>query len=302
MPPITLSNIIQSGATAFDKAKLFYGHGIASAFDEAAYLALFALDIDPHDQIDLQSVTIDSDQQQRINDLYQQRIESRQPAAYITHEGWFVGLPFYVDERVLVPRSPIGELIINRFSPWVQDETSVKHILDIGTGSGCIAIACAHAFLGAQVDAVDISDDALAVTHINIKRFEMEDRVKAIQSDLMGNVGDQTYDIIVSNPPYVDELEMATLPDEYHHEPEMALYADKEGLVFALRILIKAVDHLNPKGIIIIEVGNSCEALDAAFPDIPFLWLEFEYGGHGVFLMTYDEVIQYQSAFIHYLS
>jgi len=230
-----------------------------------------------------------STQLQRIETLFERRIRERIPAAYLTQRMWFAGHEFFVDERVLVPRSAIAELIDAQFAPWI-DAAKVRSILDIGTGSGCIAIASAQAFPRAHVDAADLSQDALAVTRINIERHRVADRVRAVASDVYDGLSGRTYDVIVTNPPYVGSEELASLPAEYRREPQLGLYGGEDGLDIVRRILLGAAEHLNPGGILICEVGNTEEALQDAFPDVPFVWLEFERGDGGVFVLEYQDL------------
>lgn len=285
----TIKDYIRWGASHFAAANLSFSHGMASAIDEAAYLVLHTL----HLPVDTPDLYFDSRlttvERAALVEIIQQRIETRKPAAYLTREGWFLGLPFYVDERVLVPRSPIAETIEKQFAPWIEP-FEVNRVLDLCTGSGCIGIACAYAFPHAQIDLSDISSDALAVAAINIERHHLQGQAQAIQSDLFENLHGQ-YDIIVSNPPYVDADDMAALTPEFLHEPaELALASGHDGLEHAHRILRDAAEHLSDHGILIVEVGNSQYALQAAYPDVEFHWLTFERGGDGVFLLTAAQV------------
>lgn len=292
----SLRDIIHFGANEFETASLYYGHGTDNALDEAAYLAFFALKETPDYSDERLDLALNKENIDTINILFQKRIETRQPAAYLTHESWFAGLPFYVNEHVLVPRSPIAELIEEKFQPWVDPE-NVTSILDLCTGSGCIAIACAMAFPNARVDAADISKAAIDVAKINKAKHQLEGRLNIIESDLFGNLQGKRYDLIVSNPPYVDAEDMANLPDEYKHEPELGLTAGDDGLDLVIPMLRDAKHHLNPKGVLIVEVGNSEEALVEKFPEVPFMWLSFEYGGDGVFMLDVNEIEKHHETF-----
>ena len=295
-PDKTARALIHWGADHFDKAGLVYGHGTDNALDEAASLVLHALHIG-YDQPDaVLDTEISETDYARIAGLLEQRVTTRKPAAYLMDEAWFAGMPFYVDERVLVPRSPIAELIAARFAPWI-DPDRVDSILDMGTGSGCIAIACATAFPQARVDAADVSSDALAVARINTARHGLDGRVNLIESDLFSALGGKTYDIIVSNPPYVPRDEAGQLADEYRHEPASGLIAGEDGLDIVVRMLNDAARYLASDGILVIEVGYAHAALQAQYPEVPFLWLDFENGGTGVFLLEAAELAQYQETF-----
>ncbi len=283
-----------------EEPSLFYGHGTDNGWDEARHLVLQALNLPwDYDPGYFDSRLTDSERQQ-LTTLVQRRIREHIPTAYLLNQAWFFGMPFYVDERVLVPRSPIAELIEKGFEPWLNDQP-VNRVLDLCCGSGCIGIACSQAFPEAQVDLVDISEDALEVAHINIDRFELWDRVRSIQSDMflsLKSMEDRPrYQLIVSNPPYVDAEDMADLPDEYLHEPALGLEAGNDGLDFARNILTNAADFLDDNGLLVVEVGNSEWALQDAYPDVPFTWVEFEHGGHGVFVLTAEECRRYRDRF-----
>jgi len=293
----TLRDYIRWGASRFKQAGLFFGHGTESALDESAALVLHALHLPHNLPGGYFSAVLTPDERVEVAGLLDRRITERKPAAYLTHEAWFCGLPFFVDERVLVPRSPIAELIEKQFAPWLGQPDAVTEILDLCTGSGCIAIACALAFPDAYVDAVDISADALAVTELNIIKHELEGQVQALRSDLFEVLEGKHYDLIVSNPPYVNREEWRSLPPEYHAEPRIGLEAGGNGLDCVSRILREAGHYLKPGGLLVVEVGSSAEALEYAYPQVPFCWVDFERGGDGVFVFTAEQLAEYHGYF-----
>lgn len=289
--PATIQGWVNWAEKNFNDADLFYGHGTDNAIDESVYLISHALGTDfGLTGFDPQQ-TLSEDENKRIYDLLRNRIESKKPAAYLVNEAWFCGLPFYVDERVLVPRSPIAELIEDEFQPWIARDR-IHSILEIGTGSGCIALSCAYYLDDTKVTAVDIDEGAIAVATKNLQRMNLQDRVAIIKSDVFANLPDEKFDIIVSNPPYVGQQEYKALPSEYKQEPVIGLTSGQDGLDCVRTILSQAAQFLTPHGILIVEVGNSQETLQQAFPQLPFMWLEFERGGEGVFLLDYKQLVQ----------
>lgn len=292
----TIRDYIRYAASRFNEAGLYFGHGTDNAWDEACALVLHTVHLPLHTNLAVLDAKLTNVEQLNVMELIKRRINDRIPVPYLTHEAWLSGLSYYVDERVIIPRSPIIELIENHFEPWILQE-QVNQILDLCTGSGCLAIACAKAFPDATIDASDISPDALAVTKINVLRHQVEDQVALYQSDLFNALPQKKYDIIISNPPYVSEEEMSALPPEYRHEPTISLAAGTEGLDYAKRILKDAKRFLSPHGILVVEVGNSEFALANLFSDIPFTWLEFERGGDGVFLLTAAQLAEVSFAF-----
>ena len=284
---MNIEQAIQSGAQALNEAELCYGHGTDNPWDEAAWLVLFALKRSPAEPVNDPDYLLNEAEQQAVQAIIQERIRTRKPAAYLTNQTWFCGLPFYVDERTLVPRSPIAELIQSYFQPWLNQEPA--RILDMCTGGGCIAIACAHAFPEAQVVGADLSEDALEVANINVRDHQLEHRVSMIQSDLF-NALEGKFDLIVSNPPYVDLEDMTILADEFKHEPQMGLASGDDGLDATRVILQQAREFLSEDGLLVVEVGNSQWSLMEAFPELPFTWIEFEHGGHGVFILSASDL------------
>ncbi len=284
----TISDFVRWTASSFEAAELCFGHGTDNAWDEAVTLVLDTLQMPKSADAGIFSCRLVRSEKQAVVDNIALRINDRMPLSYITNSAWFAGHEYYVDERVLVPRSPIAELIENHFEPWLL--RSPKTILDLCTGSGCIALASAMAFPDAHVDGSDLSEDALSVARMNRENLNLEEHCELIQSDLFENLSGKKYDLIVSNPPYVDAGDMASLPDEYHSEPVLGLASGNDGLDITRQILAQAADYLTEGGILIVEVGNSAPALEEAFPNLPFTWLEFERGGDGVFMLEKEQL------------
>lgn len=289
----TVGALVREGARRFERARLFYGHGTDNARDEAAALVRHGAKLGSLEDPEILKRRLSARAARRISELFQRRIRERIPAVYLTGETWFAGLPFRVDPRVLIPRSAIAELIEARFQPWIARQR-VRRILDMGTGSGCIAIACAKAFPRAHVTGVDISTAALEVARLNVRRHRLSRRIELIESDhfnaLPAPRARQRYDIIVSNPPYVGIRELRTLPAEYRHEPRIALVAGASGLDSVRVLLQEAARFLQPRGLLVVEVGNTERATRRAFPHLPFLWLQFQRGGGGVFMLTREQL------------
>lgn len=280
--------------------QVYFGHGSDSIWDESVHLVLSAINVSHDIDSNMVASRLLTEEKKKIIDYVYQRACERKPLPYILKKAWFVGMEFDIDERVIIPRSPIAELIRNDFSPWVNDIDDIKNVLDLCTGSGCIGIACSEVFENANITLVDISDDALAIANHNIKKHQVGDRVKAIKSDLFNNLKGQKFDVIISNPPYVDKEDLDSMPKEYHYEPKLALEAGDDGLEIAKRIILEADQYMTEKGVLIVEVGNSQYALMEMCPDVPFTWLSFAEGGDGVFLLTYDELVKYKEHFKKY--
>lgn len=289
----TANDLLRWAVSRFNESDIYFGHGTDNPWDEAFSLISWGLNIGPTVNSEALASRLTTSERKRIIDAVVARIETKKPAAYLTNLAYFVDLPFYVDENVLVPRSPIGELIKSQFSSVIDFEP--QHILDLCTGSGCIAIASAYAFENALVDAADISPEALAIADENIHRLGVSERVTAYLSDVFSGLGGQQYDLIVSNPPYVDAEDIGDMPEEFHHEPEIGLGSGPDGLDLTRMILKQAASHLTDNGVLIVEVGNSMVHLIELLPQVPFNWIEFENGGLGVFSITKKQLDEHQS-------
>jgi ribosomal protein L3 glutamine methyltransferase len=286
---LTVAELIADAQGRLRRARVFFGHGTDNARDEAAALVFHVMKLPHGAPARVLACRVSATQRDRCAALLEQRITRRVPLAYLTHEAWFAGIRFYVDERVLIPRSPFAEAIEQRFAPWI-DAARVRDVLDLGTGSGCIALACAKAFPRAHVDAVDIDPGALEVAAINRRKLRLTRRVRLIESDHFAALSGCSYDIIASNPPYVGLREMRGLPREYRHEPRQALASGREGLDSVEIILRQSRHYLRPLGLLVVEVGNTERALARRFPRVPFTWLDFERGGGGVFALTREQL------------
>lgn len=282
----TVRDFIRYAVSRFAAAGLFFGHGSDNAWDEAVYLTLHTLHL-PLDRLEpFLDARLLAHEREALLDIYDRRCQERLPAAYLTREAWLGEHRFYVDERVIVPRSFIAELLEDQLAPWIDDPDQVVSVLDLCTGSGCLAILAALAFPEAEVDAVDLSPDALAVAERNVADYRLAERIQLIRSDAFCQLQGRRYDLILSNPPYVDAEAVAALPPEYRHEPEMALGSGEDGLDFTRLILRQAKRHLNPGGLLLVEIGHNRAALEEAFPELPFTWLETASGGDYVFLLA----------------
>ena len=291
----TIQDMMRWAYSYFNASDLYYGHGYDNAWDEAQQLVLAALYLPADVPEAMYQSRLTLVEKERVIHLIETRLGTRQPVAYLTNSAWFCGSEFYVDERTIVPRSPIGELVMQKFAGLIDHEP--KRILDMCTGSGCIAIACAQQFLEAEVDAVDLSLDALDVAQINIERHGLAERVFPISSDLFNDIPQDKYDLIVTNPPYVDEEDLDDMPQEFHFEPEMSLGSGTDGLDITKRILAQAADYLTDDGVLVCEVGNSMVHLIEQFPTVPFNWIEFKNGGLGVFSLTRAQLVEYRHLF-----
>ncbi len=287
----TVRDLLRFAVSRFNEAKLYFGHGTHNAYDEAAYLILHSLHL-PLDTLEpFLDARLTSGELETVLHILERRVKERIPSAYLTHEAWLGDFRFYVDERVIVPRSFIAELLRDQLSPWVEDPETVTSALDLCTGSGCLAILMAHAFPNADIDAADISPDALEVARRNVTDYGLEEHIRLVQSDLFSNLGEQRYDVIISNPPYVNAQSVEALPPEYRHEPELALGSGEDGLDATRVILREAPRHLNPGGILVVEIGHNRAAVETAFPDLSFNWLETSAGDEYVFLLEREQLV-----------
>ncbi len=287
---LTVRDWLRWAVSRFNEARLFFGHGTENAYDEAAWLILHALHLPPDRLEPFLDARLAHAERLAVLNLLQQRIAKRVPAAYLTHEAWLGDFRFYVDERVIVPRSYFAELLAEGFAPWVEDPDEVEDALDLCTGSGCLAILMAHAFPYARIDGVDISPPALEVARRNVADYGLEERVRLVESDVFSGLKGRRYDVIVSNPPYVTTAAMETLPPEYRHEPALALGAGQDGLDVVRRIIGEASRHLNPGGLLAIEVGHNRHIVDTAFPDLPLTWIDTPSSEDKIFLVRADDL------------
>ena len=287
----TLRDCLRFAVSRFNEAELFFGHGSDDAYDEAAYLILHTLHL-PLDRLEpFLDAHLTQSEIYAVIDIIEKRVEQRIPAAYLTNQALLGDLSFYVDERVIVPRSFIAELLREELSPWVEDAEEVTSVLDMCTGSGCLAILAAHAFPNASIDAVDLSSDALDVAQYNVTDYHLDEQITLIESDLFTALDGRRYDVIISNPPYVDAPSVAALPPEYRHEPEISLGSGDDGLDATRIILAKAAEHLNPNGLLVVEIGHNRDVLEAAYPTLPFTWLDVSAGDQFVFMLRREDLL-----------
>jgi ribosomal protein L3 glutamine methyltransferase len=286
----TLRDLLRFAVSRFNEAGLFFGHGLTSAYDEAVYLILHTLHL-PLDQLEpFLDARLTAAELGQVLHIIERRAIERIPIAYLTKEAWLGDFNFYVDERVIVPRSFIAELLHERLAPWVEEPDGIHSALDLCTGSACLAVLLAHAFGNAIIDATDISQEALEVARKNVSSYNLEHRINLVQSDLFAELAGRRYDLIISNPPYVGAASMAVLPEEYHHEPRNALASGADGLEATRAILRSAASHLTDQGLLIVEIGHNRETLERAFPQTPFTWLETSAGDEFVFLLKSEQL------------
>ncbi|MAA54182.1 MAG: 50S ribosomal protein L3 N(5)-glutamine methyltransferase [Porticoccaceae bacterium] len=286
----TVASLLAEGEELFKTSSIHHGHGLYDAWDEAVYLLSHALNLNLSLDRSMLPNLLSKEEVAEVRRLFRERSNEKTPSAYLTSCAWFCGLPFYVDRRVLIPRSPIGNLIKEKFQPWVPVQPN--SILDLCTGSGCIGISCAYAFPSSNITISDISEDALIVASKNVNSHKCSGQIQICESDLFDDLGDERYDLIVSNPPYVDLEDYRSMPGEYFAEPALGLIAGDDGLDIVRRILCEAVDYLHEGGSLIVEVGNSAAALEQTYPDLPFLWVDFSEGDAGVFILTREQLIE----------
>lgn len=287
---VTVRDWLRWAVSRFNEAGLFFGHGTDNAYDEAAWLILHTLHL-PHDRLEpFLDARLTHAERLAVLNILEQRIVRRLPAAYLTHEAWLGDFRFYVDERVIVPRSYFAELLHEGMAPWVQDADAIHDALDLCTGSGCLAILMAHAFPNAAIDAVDLSADALEVARRNVADYGLDERIRLVQSDLLAGVADRRYDLIICNPPYVTAESMAALPAEYRHEPALALGSGEDGLDIVRRLLAGAADHLTEHGLLFVEVGHNADLVEAAFPELPVTWIDAPSGENKIFMLSREQL------------
>ncbi len=298
---VSIRDFIRWAASRFNEAGLFFGHGSDNALDEAMHLVFQVLQLPwelPESYMDCR---LSLQEQKQVAELIERRIIERKPLAYLVNQAWFCGKPYYVDERVLIPRSPIAELIQQKFQPWLGDDVWIERVMDLCSGSGCIGMATAHEFPETMVDLLDISKDTIEVAGINLDNHELWGRVQTVESNLFSALDEweekPKYQLLLSNPPYVDDEDMSDFPEEFSHEPELGLAAGKDGLDIVRIILARAADFLDDKGLLVLEVGNSQWALREEYADVPFIWPEFESGGHGVLLLDAENCRKHQKLF-----
>ena len=292
----TITDYVRFATSLFNEKELYFGHGTDNAYDESVNLVLSSLKLPNDIPVHTWTSHLTSNERKVLLERISSRVEDSIPVAYLVNETWFAGFSFYVDKRVIIPRSPIAELIEEEFSPWIEAE-SINTVLDMCTGSGCIAIATALTLEDVEVDAVDLSEDAIAVANLNVENYSLEDRVNVIKSDLFSELTGKKYDLIICNPPYVAGEEYDELPKEYFHEPKNALYADNEGIAIIKKFLSEVGEHLTPNGLLILEAGSAQDVLHDFYADAPFTWVQFDRGGDGVLIMNAAEVESFTSKF-----